>query len=47
MVGIVSGGVGCGDKDKPNFPKWWARVSLFMYSQNLSMKIIAVPVLKD
>ena len=26
VVGIVSGGVGCGDKDKPNFPKWWARV---------------------
>merc|ERR1712025_1151394 len=31
VVGIVSGGVGCGsDPDKkPNFPKWWARVSWF------------------
>ena len=28
VVGIVSGGVGCGgDPDKkPNYPKWWARV---------------------
>ena len=28
VVGIVSGGVGCGNdpNTKPNFPKWWARV---------------------
>ena len=44
MVGIVSGGVGCGgDPDKkPNFPKWWARVSLSRYLQNLSMETIAI-----
>ena len=29
VVGIVSGGVGCGNNPdkKPNYPKWWARVS--------------------
>ena len=26
VVGIVSGGIGCGSSKKPNFPKWWARV---------------------
>ena len=29
VIGIVSGGVGCGNNPdkKPNYPKWWARVS--------------------
>jgi len=31
VIGIVSGGVGCGNNPdkKPNYPKWWARVSWF------------------
>ena len=30
VVGIVSGGIGCGGDPakKPNYPKWWARVRL-------------------
>ena len=37
VVGIVSGGIGCGSSKKPNFPKWWARVSKSnIYASKLS-----------
>ena len=35
VVGIVSGGIGCGSSKKPNFPKWWARVRV-KYASKLS-----------
>ena len=34
VVGIVSGGIGCGSSKKPNFPKWWARVRKSNNHQN-------------
>ena len=34
VVGIVSGGIGCGSSKKPNFPKWWARVRKSNMHQN-------------
>ena len=36
VIGIVSGGVGCGNNpdNKPNYPKWWARVSELKVTKN-------------
>ena len=36
VIGIVSGGVGCGNNPdkKPNYPKWWARVSELKVTKN-------------
>ena len=36
VIGIVSGGVGCGNNPdkKPNYPKWWARVSEIKVTKN-------------
>ena len=35
VIGIHSTGIGCGDDSKkPNYPKWWARVSELKVTKN-------------
>jgi hypothetical protein len=45
VVGIVSGGIGCGNNPdkKPNYPKWWARVSELKVTENKCLVLLQIP----